>query len=243
MLFGITFSVFKYRIKNIEQKNKLLNEKIKIEKELHQSTLASIKSQMNPHFIFNALNTIQSYIYLNDKKAASNYLVNFSELTRHILEMSSKDKISLQEEIRALELYLNLEKMRFEDDFSFELTLLNITSEQIMIPSMLIQPYVENAVKHGLLHKKGMKILKITFKEEANNLIVTVYDNGIGIEKSKEINAQRHKQHHSFATNANQKRFELLNKNSTGNIGVAVNNLKNDNSHSLGTEIQLTIPF
>lgn len=234
--------LFRYRLKTVERKTILLSEKAELEKALHQSTLASIKSQMNPHFIFNALNTIQSYIYLNDKKSAADYLVQFSELTRHILEMSNKEKVSLHEELKALKLYLDLEKMRFEDDFNYQITKHDVETETIYIPSMLIQPYVENAIKHGLLHKKGIKLLKLDFEVKNNNLIVSIEDNGIGIEASKKLNALRPRKHESFATQANQKRFEILNQASLYNIGVQTSNIENHMKQCIGTRVVLSIP-
>lgn len=235
--------LFRYRLKAIERKTTLLSEKAELEKALHQSTLTSIKSQMNPHFIFNALNTIQSYIYLNDKKSAADYLVQFSELTRHILEMSNKEKVSLHDELKALKLYLELEKMRFEDDFNYQITTHDIEADTILIPSMLIQPYVENAVKHGLLHKKGAKLLKLDFEVKENILTVSIEDNGIGIEASGKLNALRPKKHESFATQANQKRFEILNQSSLYNIGVQTLNIENHMKQCIGTKVILSIPL
>lgn len=239
---SILFGLFRIRLKAAERKTTLLAEKSALEKALYQSTLSSIKSQMNPHFIFNALNTIQSYIYLNDKKSAADYLVQFSELTRLILEMSNKEKVTLYEELKALKLYLDLEKMRFEDDFSYELSKIELDQEALLIPSMLIQPYVENAIKHGLLHKKGAKRLKINFDLKQNVLLVNIEDNGIGIEASKQLQAFRGKKHESFATQANQKRFELLNQASLYNIGVTIINLENTMQQSIGTKVTLSIP-
>jgi len=136
----------------------LLEEKVILEQSLGKSILTSIKSQMNPHFFYNALNTIQAYIFTNDKKNASSYLAKFSKLTRMILEMSEKETISIQNEIEALKLYLELEKMRFEEDFNFVIEVQNsVDIDMIKIPSMLVQPYTENAVKHGLMHAKGEK--------------------------------------------------------------------------------------
>ncbi len=240
---ALLFLGFKYRIGLVKKKNKLLTEKMALEKALHISTLSSIKAQMNPHFIFNALNTIQSYIYLNDKKTAADYLVNFSELTRLILDMSNKEKVYLEEEIKALELYLKLEKMRFEEDFNYFIIKENLQSDIVSIPSMLIQPYVENAIKHGLLHKKGEKKLTIEFQQNNKMVTVIITDNGIGIEASKQINALRNKNHQSFATSANQKRFELLNKNNQSAIGVEFINLTNAQNQSIGTQVILNIPF
>ena len=127
--------------------------------------LENLRSQMNPHFIFNALNSIQEYILLNQKNLASDYLGKFADLIRMYLNHSTKGTITLSEEIEALNQYLELEKLRFEDSLDYQIQLPNeIDSETIEIPTMLIQPYVENALKHGLLHRKGNRILSIKFK-------------------------------------------------------------------------------
>lgn len=239
----LLFSFFKIRVNTIKKQNQILTEKIELESALQKSTLTGIKAQMNPHFIFNALNTIQSYIYLNDKKAAGDYLVSFSELTRYILEMSNREKIPLSDEIKALHLYLKLEKMRFEEDFSYEINTVGNISDTIMIPSMLIQPYVENAIKHGLLHKKGLKTVQVIFTQNANYLTVEVIDNGIGIEASEKINAIRNKKHESFASEANKKRIEILNSNTKNNIGIETITLKNEHHQTIGTKIIIKIPI
>jgi len=239
----VIFLFFKIRINNIKKQNQILTEKIELENALQKSTLTGIKAQMNPHFIFNALNTIQSYIYLNDKKAAGDYLVSFSELTRHILDMSNRDKITLSDEIKSLNLYLKLEKMRFEDDFNYKINTEKITPDAIMIPPMLIQPYVENAIKHGLLHKKGLKNVEIIFTQNKISLTVEIIDNGIGIDASSKINAIRTKKHNSFSSEANKKRLEILNVNSKENIGLEILTLKNETQQVIGTKVIIKIPI
>lgn len=242
-IVALLFAFFKIRVNAIKKQNQILTEKIELESALQKSTLTGIKAQMNPHFIFNALNTIQSYIYLNDKKAAGDYLVSFSELTRYILEMSNREKIPLSDEISALNLYLKLEKMRFEDDFIYEINKADNISDTVMIPSMLIQPYVENAIKHGLLHKKGLKTVQVVFSQDANYLTVEIVDNGIGIEASAKINAIRNKKHQSFASEANKKRIEILNSNTKNNIGIETITLKNEHHLTIGTKIIIKIPI
>lgn len=238
----VAFLLFKMRLNQVQQKNQILQEKLNLEKQLHESSLAAIKSQMNPHFLFNALNTIQSFIYTNEKEAASSYLVDFSELTRKILEMSNQTTVVLSEELEALRLYLKLEKMRFEEDFEFEIDTSELPHESFQIPSMLIQPYVENAIKHGLLHKKGPKKIQLKFSVLNTILLVLINDNGIGLQASQKINAIRNPKHQSFATDANQKRFELLNKLSEGKIGVEIRELTDDIGLVCGTSVKLTIP-
>lgn len=235
---------YKWQIGLLIKKNKLITEKMTLENELNKSKLTSIKSQMNPHFFYNALNTIQSYIFINDKKNASNYLSKFSKLTRMILEMSEKDTISIGEEIEALNLYLALEQMRFEDDFYFETKVsLEIDKEMDKIPPMLVQPYVENAIKHGLLHKEGKKNLSVLFDSIENNLIVTINDNGVGRKRSEQLNKIKDSKHQSFSTQANKKRLEILNKSKNKLVAVIINDNYNEIGNATGTTVKLTIPL
>lgn len=241
---SILLLYYKIKTDNLVKKNQLITEKIYLEQELSKSILTSIKAQMNPHFLFNALNTIQGYIYADDKLSAGNYLGKFSKLTRLILEMSEKETISLSEEIKALRLYLELEKMRFMDDFEFAISFSEkIDKENTKIPPMLIQPYVENAIKHGLLHKKGEKKLHILFEEKEQYLLVVIDDNGIGRKKSNELNQLKKDRHHSFSTKANEKRLEILNKGKTDKVGIHYIDKTSENGMSLGTCVELSIPY
>jgi LytS/YehU family sensor histidine kinase len=207
--------------------------------------LSSIRSQMNPHFLFNALNTIQSYIYLNDKKQAINYLGKFSVLTRKILEESNRETISLAEEIETLDLYLQLEKMRFENTLEYHIKLEGIRfTEQIKIPPMLIQPYVENAVKHGLMHKSNNRQLNITFKYIESDKMLEVYieDNGIGRKRSEDINSKRNAAHRSFSTRANKTRLDILNSDRINPISIKITDKTDEFNNSTGTLVQINIP-
>lgn len=241
---ALVYIYFKWRLRNEKKRNELLSQKASLEQELQQSLLSSIKSQMNPHFLFNALNTIQSYIYTNEKENASQYLGKFSELTRMILDMSNKDIVPLSEEIKALTLYLELEKLRFEEKLEYRFTVdETISTETTYIHSMLIQPYVENAIKHGLLHLKGKWELSIAFTKTATGIKVTVDDNGIGRKRSDELNQLKFKKHHSFASQANQKRLEILNKGLQQTISLEIIDKKDDHQNPTGTRVILHIPF
>ena len=230
---------FRRKIKANRILNQLMNEKIILESNLNKSLLASIKSQMNPHFIFNALNTIQAYIYMNDKKNATGYLSKFSKLTRSILELSEKEEITLSEDIKTLTLYLELEKMRFQDGFEYIIETADIDINSVKIPPMMLQPYVENAIKHGLLHNEGDKRLSINMRQEKNVLTICIDDNGIGRKKSAELNFKRNKYHEGFATNANEKRLDLLNENNE--ISVVFTDKYTDAGQAIGTTVQLKI--
>ncbi len=245
VLFAVgVYTLYRYRLRFIEGQNILIQEKLKLEKELDRSMLASIRSQMNPHFIFNALNTIQSYIYLNDKPNAISYLGKFSSLTRLILEMSNHEKVCLRDEVEALKLYLELEKMRFEESLDIEIDIEPaIKAEQCFIPTMLIQPYLENAVKHGLLHKKENRSVRILFRLKPNDMLeVTIEDNGIGRKRSAELNAKSSR-HRPFSTEANQKRLEIMNKAIPEGFTVTYIDRVDAQGRAEGTTVILMMPL
>lgn len=240
----LAYSYYKWQIALLSRQIKLLREKVELEQSLGKSILTSIKSQMNPHFFYNALNTIQAFIFTNDKKNASVYLNKFSKLTRMILEMSEQEFIPLQEEIQALTLYLELEKMRFDDDFEFFLKLdHSLDIDMIKIPSMLIQPYAENAIKHGLMHRKGRKTLLLQMDLDGHYLVVTIDDNGIGRAKSEDMKVQQKEKHTSFSTRANEQRLEILNRNRSQKVVVEIEDKLDENQNALGTKVRLFIPL
>lgn len=225
--------------------SKKLKEKEK-EKELVFLKLENLRSQMNPHFVFNALNSIQDYILLNKKNVAGDYLGKFADLMRMYLYHSTKAFISLEEEIEALDQYLELEKLRFEDSFEYKVIYKGIKDlSSIEIPTMLIQPYVENSIKHGLLHRKTNRDLKVEFllKNELNYLTCIITDNGIGRKKSADLNKNRRLNHQSFATKANQDRLDLLNYGRKEKIGVEIIDLYTENKEPKGTQVVLKIPY
>lgn len=246
LLVGVSSALillfYSYRIREIKLRNKLQEENYKLESSLKQSMLTSIKAQMNPHFVFNALNSIQSYIYLNDKQNASRFLAKFSSLTRKILEMSDEDDVSLEDELHALGLYLELEKMRFEDVFLYEIVVEEgIAPPHLRLPSMVIQPFVENAIKHGLLHKSGTRELHIRFSWKSPYLIVEIDDNGVGRAASAQINKQKQNEHKSFATRANQRRLDLLLQNDEKKVSVHYVDKVGSDGQAQGTKVILTI--
>jgi LytS/YehU family sensor histidine kinase len=154
--------------------------------------------------------------------------------------MSEKETVTLQEEIEALKLYLDIEQVRFNGELNYNITIgNNINTDFIKIPAMLIQPYVENALKHGLLHKKGTKHIDLNFSLINKTLKIEVNDNGIGRNKSQEINAQKIDKHKSFSTNANLKRIELLNANNF-KISLNIKDKVNSDGASDGTDVTIT---
>ncbi|WP_375562107.1 histidine kinase [Bernardetia sp. OM2101] len=221
------------------------------------SELKALRSQMNPHFIFNALNSIQDFIMLSEKENAQHYLGKFATLMRGFLDSSSKEKISLDKELPLIESYIELEGLRLGEEFSYDIIFDDKIDkgelDEIEIPPLLIQPYLENAFKHGLLHKMGEKKLLLEFDEiEKSNekfLQLKITDNGIGRQKSAEINARKaqthNSTHQSFATQATTERLELMKNQSTTNknIEVEINDLKDNQGNGNGTEIVILIPI
>lgn len=205
VLAGVILVLFRLRIAFIQRRTDLKSN-------MYKSQLVAIKSQMNPHFIFNTLNSLQDLILKQDVKKANYFLSKYADLMRSILQTSGLNEIELAEEITMLTNYLELEKLRFGDEFNYSIRCLDgLDVNSIHVPPMLIQPFVENAIKHGLLHKKGRKELSIRFII-TDYLVCEIEDNGIGVTKSMEINQRRKREHQSFATSATAERMQLLSK-------------------------------
>ena len=219
---------------------------LEAEKKVTDSELKALKSQMNPHFIFNALNSIQSQFMYGDKYLANEQLNNFTYLTRQILEVSGKKQIALADEIDILTKYLDLEKMRFGKDLTFEITTTqNIDPDYHKIPPMLLQHIVENSIKHGLLHQVGDKNVSVNFdiSKDESYLICSVLDNGIGRQQSAVIKSKSNLNHNSFSTNALEERLELLNKNLKLKDLIVYEDVLNDKNDVCGTRVILKIPL
>lgn len=182
----------------------------------HLLALKSLRSQMNPHFIFNALNSVNSYIALNDERAANKYLADFSKLMRSVLENSELDFIPLQKELELLSLYMKLEHERFKDQFDYELNIDPALADSKMeVPPMLLQPIIENAVWHGLRYKKSKGLLSVNVTKSTNHknsVKVIINDDGIGRSKSKELKTEHQKKRVSKGLGNVDNRVKLLNE-------------------------------
>lgn len=228
--------IYKFRIDRLKAKNELKNNLI-------ASQMTALKSQMNPHFIFNALNSIQSLVKFQRNKEASKYVNKFAILLRQTLNYSDQDYIPLENEIELLQTYLEMENMRMEGKLNFKIEALE--DQNILIPSMIIQPFVENAIKHGLLHKKqGEKKLEVIFKLKEELLSCTIEDNGVGREKAMEIKKQKSSYEVSFSTGATQKRLNLLQQlEEQKDLGLFYTDLKDAEGKAIGTRVELIIPI
>jgi LytS/YehU family sensor histidine kinase len=201
--------------------------------------LASLRAQMNPHFIFNCLKSIKVLTEQDNSKEASLYLSKFSRLMRNILEQSRDEESILAKEIETLRLYLEMESLRVKDKMVWDINIEEgLDIDFIKVPSLLIQPYVENAIWHGIMHIQGQGTLSVRLRSEAKTgaLIVEVIDNGIGRERSAVINAGKMNKPQSLGTKINQERIELINLKQGINAGVEIIDLKEQQKAS-GTRV------
>ena len=202
--------------------------------------LKSLRSQMNPHFIFNALNSVNNYIAKSDERSANRYLSDFSTLMRAVLENSEEDFIPLSKELELLELYTKLEHSRFSDKFDYEINI----EEQIdiaafEIPPMLLQPYIENAIWHGLRYKDEKGFLKIDLKKKDENTIeIIITDNGIGRQKSAALKTSNQKKQKSKGMGNIKKRIDILNDMYKDKVDVFISNYQLDGT---GTKVVFTL--
>ncbi|QVY65115.1 histidine kinase [Polaribacter sp. Q13] len=202
--------------------------------------LKSMRSQMNPHFIFNALNSVNSFIAVNDERNANRYLSEFSALMRAVLENSDEDFIPLTKEIELLELYVKLEHNRFKEKFEYQISVdENINLEQFSIPPMLLQPYIENAIWHGLRYRKDVGSLEVSFAKKDNETVsVIIKDNGIGRKRSQELKTKNQLKQQSKGMNNIKNRIAILNDMYKDRISVVVSNVLENGE---GTKVELLL--
>ena len=208
------------RTRKLEKQSMEKAEGYRIQKELRIAQLKAIKAQMNPHFIFNVLNSIQALYLIEDQEAANEQLHNFAHLIRMTLEYSDEYEIPLLEEINITKHYLEVEKGRFIDDFNYTIDISpNVNLSSVKVPALFLQPYVENAIKHGLMHRSDKKELSLSVKQTNNCILVKIDDNGIGRDAANEIKKKR-KGYSSFAISANQQRLDLINTDRRNKLSI-----------------------
>lgn len=224
-----------YRRRVRQKQNELIIHSLETEQQL-------LRAQMNPHFIFNSLNSIQSLILKNELSLAREYLVVFSKLTRAILEQTRIKFISLTKETETLSLYLNMEKLRFQSKFDYQIQVdKNIHADSIMIPPLLIQPFVENSIQHGMLHKMGEGKIHIHFEKKDDYLLCTVEDNGIGRSKSAELNKSRLNKRKSIATQLARDRLKLIHPEDPTDSALVITDLMDEKGNPCGTRVEIKI--
>lgn len=228
ILIGL-FAVF-YILK-VSKQRRTANQKL---------ALRTLRSQMNPHFIFNALNSVNSFISENDQRSANKFLTSFSRLMRLVMENSEYDFISTQKELEILEIYLELEHFRFKDKFDYKINVDDsLDDDDFEIPPMLIQPYIENAIWHGLRYKENSGNLTLQLTKKEKNLHVTISDNGIGRKKSAELKTSNQKKNRSTALRNIKERIYIVNELHGLKIDVSINDFNQDGT---GTIVELLVP-
>ncbi len=240
--FLTVYLVFKIRVNSIKQKQqKDFERKVEISK----IELKALRSQMNPHFVFNSLNSIQHYIFNSKSDEAVKYLNKFAKLMRVILNNSDKPTVAIEDDLEALKLYLELEQMRFEDKFDYKIEIDgNVDLDYDIMPPMLLQPYVENAILHGLTPKNEKGLLTVKLRSEGNFIVCTIEDNGIGRKKAAEIKrTMPGSKHKSFGMKITEERLRILNEISMSRHSVVITDLYNNDGKGIGTKVELFVPI
>ncbi len=236
-LFSLILAVFYIRTRNIQKKEQ---EKTEVNKKFAELELQALQAQMNPHFVFNALSAIQNFILNNNTEEATDYLSRFSRLMRLFLESSRNKYIALSDEKNLLDHYIKLEELRFKDKFSSEIIVQENVSLDTEIPSMLLQPFVENAINHGLVYKeKNDGLLKIEFIRIENKLICTIEDNGIGRAKAAEIKNKSLKPYKSRSTEITEDRLRSLELIENTKIEIIISDKIDRNDIPRGTKVTI----
>jgi LytS/YehU family sensor histidine kinase len=213
------------------------------DKQVLETEMKALRSQMNPHFIFNSLHSINKYVVDNEKENASEYLSKFSKLMRLILENSREQEGALEKDLSALELYLQLESLRFQNRFHYHIEVdEQIDTENTLIPPMLLQPFVENAIVHGIQHK-GDGLIHIKITKEDDMIRYVVEDNGIGRQQSVQIETGETKKRESLGMKITQERLNIINQLNKVKAVINIFDLKDAKNQPEGVRIELLLPF
>jgi putative methionine-R-sulfoxide reductase with GAF domain/two-component sensor histidine kinase len=232
------------RVRAEEEKRKAQNTLMRTQQKMTEVEMQALRAQMNPHFIFNCLNSINRYIVKSDQTTASLYLTKFAKLIRLILDNSNSKNVSLTNELEALKLYIEMEALRFDKKFTYEIKVEgNLGSDTIELPPLIIQPYVENAIWHGLLHKEDNGHLSIRVSMTGDSMLhCIIEDNGIGRYKAKELKSKSATSRKSLGMELTENRLSLLNKHARLNASIEIVDLKDEKNEAAGTKVILKIP-
>ncbi|HXC04804.1 MAG TPA: histidine kinase, partial [Bacteroidia bacterium] len=237
---GLILSIFMLRLRTLKRK---ILEKAVINQRITEMELKALRAQMNPHFIFNCISSIQYYVLANDAESADRYLSKFSKLIRNVLTNSKQERISLETELQTLELYIQLESMRFSSKFSYRIEIdSDLQTGCVSIPPLILQPYVENAIWHGLMHlteRNGELVIRLDKKETEVHCIIE--DNGIGRKKNQEL--KKNNTHKSFGLTITRERLAFMNKRQLTEEGIKIIDKYNEDGVPEGTRIELLLPL
>ncbi|MCB0584908.1 MAG: histidine kinase [Phaeodactylibacter sp.] len=239
---GMGYGAYRFRINQVRKEAQM---KAEFNKKLAEVEMAALRSQMNPHFLFNCLNSINRFIQRNEPDAASAYLTKFARLIRLVLDNSRSDLVSLRDELEALRLYIELEAMRFVGRFSYSIEIASeLDTSSIEVPPMLVQPYVENAIWHGLMHKESDDCrLWVKAYPEHGRLAIIVEDNGIGREMARRLKSKSATLHKSHGMKVTAERIEVINEIFQAKAAVRIEDLRDEIGSAAGTRVSIFLPM
>jgi LytS/YehU family sensor histidine kinase len=233
----VFYLIFHFRFKLVRRKKQLIQD-------INNYKQIVLRQQMNPHFLFNTLNSIQYYLLDNDTHSSLAYLSKFARLMRKILDNSQQTYISIQDEVNTLKLYLDLEQIRLDNSFRYGINVddsLNL--EENKIPSLLLQPYVENSIHHGLRYKENSDgYIEININKQKEHIKFTIKDNGIGRKKAEEINKRKSREKTPLGSKITEDRIKTLNALYHENILINYEDIKSQNNTIQGTKVEIFIP-
>ena len=247
LLVILVIYIFRQRLKNqflLASKNEEIKE-VNFKRQLSDLEMKALRAQINPHFLFNCMNSINKMILNGETENASQYLAKFSKLVRLILENAEGTSVSLESELALLESYIQLEELRFKGKIGYSISVdKSIEKDNTYLPSMVLQPFVENAIWHGLMHKesdqKGM--INIDIKEEHDRLLCTIEDNGVGREKAQQLREKSVFKNKSMGMKITEERLRLLSQEGLEQL-IRITDLKDALNHALGTRVEINIPL
>jgi len=244
LFIAITLDGVLFSMALTQRDRQIALDKVRLEQQSTASELKALRAQMNPHFIFNCLNSIKSFTLNKDSASASLYLTKFSRLIRQVLENSSSEKITLSNELSTLQLYLEMEKLRVGDKFDYEIVLEpDVEAEFIEVPPMLIQPYAENAIWHGILHKTEKGKVSILLQQTDDTLVIRVVDDGVGRKKAAELKSRSGAKHKSFGMQITAERLSIIKQLYGIEASLHFEDLFDRNGFGIGTKVTLTLPL
>lgn len=250
MVLGIIFLRFAVLKRKNEKhlreiaENELQLQKLESQKQFSELEMQALRAQMNPHFIFNCLSSINRFILKNKTEEASDYLTKFSRLIRMVLNNSKRSFISLEDELETLHLYLDMERLRFKDSFDYSFTYNNsVEASNIFIPPLLLQPFAENAIWHGLMHRQEKGFLNFNFLAEEKWLTCIITDNGVGREKAESLKSKSAEKQKSMGLKITTERLSLLNNRPDEQTIFTIEDITDENGNALGTRVHLKIYY
>ena len=244
LIFALLWTFIYWRIKTIKKKHEVAKRVLAIEKELFDIQQKALQLQMNPHFIFNSLNAIQSFVISSNTDKAIHYLAKFSQLMRLILANSRESSIPVKDELKVITYYMDIERLRFDNKFDYEIDVdKDIDQEFMEIPPMIIQPFIENAIIHGLIHSPGPGHLKISLRLRDDFIFCVIEDNGVGRKRAQEIRDASGIKRKSRGMLITKERLEILNKQSKDKFAIKVIDVMDNNSKAAGTKVEINILY